>query len=164
MDFLETYTELNEILSMQYHEVSGYDFYKFIFPDNEKRGELHTDFSHPNAIYLYRDDRDTGTRHKLRRWVMLDDTWEQDDMEYVEQNPLTLCSGLSYRNRANRIENAQRMNALIFDLDGVGEKELKTLFLRFGKPPGTIRSLPVPTFLVLSGAGSISGVVSAGSC
>lgn len=44
---------------------------------------------------------------------MLKDTWEQDYMEYVEQNPLTLCSGLVYRRRANKLQNAQRMNALI---------------------------------------------------
>lgn len=149
----ETYIELNQILSLQYDTVNGYDFYRFIFPDNENEGDQHSDFSHPNAIYLYKDERDTGTKRRLRRRVMLNDTWERDYMEFVEQNPLTLCSGLSYRSRANRIENAQRMNALIFDLDGVGEKELKTLFLRFGRPPGTIRSLPVPTFLVLSGTG-----------
>ena len=47
---------------------------------------------------------------------MLDDVWEQDYMEFVEQNPLTLCSGLAYRGMANKLKNAQRMNALIFDL------------------------------------------------
>lgn len=49
-------------------------------------------------------------------------------MEFIEQNPLTLCSGLSYRGKSNKLEHAQRMNALIFDLDGVGLKELRNLF------------------------------------
>lgn len=84
---------------------------------------------------------------------MLADTWEEDFYEYVESNPLTLCSGLVYRNRYNRLQNAQRMNALVFDLDGVGERELRNLLLRFGKPAEWIRTLPMPTFLVASGAG-----------
>ena len=45
------------------------------------------------------------------------------------------------------------MNALIFDLDGVGIGELRNLFLRFGGDPARVRRLPMPTFLVLSGTG-----------
>ena len=66
---------------------------------------------------------------------MFSDQWENDYMEFIEQNPLTLCSGLSYRGKSNKLEHAQRMNALIFDLDGVGLKELRNLFLRFGGDP-----------------------------
>ena len=68
----------------------------------------------------------------MRRRIMFSDQWENDYMEFIEQNPLTLCSGLSYRGKSNKLEHAQRMNALIFDLDGVGLKELRNLFLRFG--------------------------------
>ena len=71
----------------------------------------------------------------------------------VEKNNFTLCSGLVYRRNRNRLENAQRMNALIFDLDGVGFGELRNLFLRFGGDPARVRRLPMPTFLVLSGTG-----------
>lgn len=84
---------------------------------------------------------------------MYSDTWEQDYMEFVERNSLTLCSGLAYRRKENRLENAQRMYALIFDLDGVGLAELRNLFLRFGGDPERVRRLPMPTFLVLSGTG-----------
>lgn len=84
---------------------------------------------------------------------MLNDTWEEDYVTYVECNPSTLCSGLSYRGRVNKINKAQRMNALVFDLDGVGEKELRNLFWRFGEDPTVLRSLPMPTFLVSSGTG-----------
>ena len=45
------------------------------------------------------------------------------------------------------------MNALIFDLDGVGIGELRNLFLRFDGDPKRVRRLPMPTFLVLSGNG-----------
>ncbi len=149
----DNYSEVADILSNAYEEVDGHDFYKFIFPDNENVGELHNDFSKPNAIYLYKDEKDGGTKRSLRRRIMLNDTWEDDYMNYVEMNPATLCSGLTYRKRANRLMNAQRMNALVIDLDGVGGRELRNLFLRFGKQPNTIRSLPVPTFIVMSGRG-----------
>jgi hypothetical protein len=148
-----TYQELWQILGHLYDEMDGCSFYKYIFPDNEKLGEVHTDFSKPNAIYLYQDERDKGTVRNYRRRIMIDDTWENDYMEYVENNPSTLCGGLTYRHRVNRIQHAQRMNALIFDLDGVGEQEMRTLLLRFGQSAQTIRTLPIPTFIVMSGAG-----------
>lgn len=150
---VNTYTDLDFILSAQYEVVNGYDFYRYIFPNNESTGEINKDFSKPNAIYLYQDEFNTGKKRGLRRRVMLNDTWATDYINYVENNLLTLCSGLSYRNRLNKIAHAQQMNALIFDLDGVGEDELKTLFLRFEKSSDVIRSLPIPTFIVLSGTG-----------
>ena len=110
------YKDCYEYLSAQFLEVGGCEFYRELFPDNENVGELHTDFSHPNAVYLYRDEQ----AGKERRRIMFNDTWEQDYMDYVEENPLTLCSGLVYRGRSNKLQHAQRMNALIFDLDGVG--------------------------------------------
>lgn len=36
------------------------------------------------------------------------------------------------------INNAQRMHALIIDLDGVGGNELQSLFLRIDRPEGSI--------------------------
>lgn len=83
---------------------------------------------------------------------MLNDTWEDDYMNYVECNHKTLCSGLAYRDKKNRLENAQQMNALVFDLDSVGENELENLLLRMSKKPG-LRTLPEPTFIVMSGTG-----------
>lgn len=146
------YRECFDYLSSQYPQVDGYEFYKEIFPDNENSGERHTDFSHPNALYLYRDASDIDHK-RLKRRVMLNDTWKQDYDTYVKDNPMTLCSGLVYRRKANKLENAQRMNALIFDLDGVGYSEIRSLFLRFGGDPQRVRRLPMPTFLVLSGTG-----------
>ena len=149
MNVPKDYQDCYEYLSAQFEEVGGYEFYAELFPDIESSGELHTDFSHPNAVYLYRDEE----KKRERRRIMLKDTWEQDYMEYVEENPLTLCSGLVYRGRSNKLEHAPRMNALIFDLDGVGLGELRNLFLRFGGDPEKLRRLPMPTFLVLSGTG-----------
>ena len=149
----DNYMEVSDILTNAYEEVGGYDFYRALFPDNENMGELHTNFSKPNAIYLYKDEKDEGTKRSLRRRIMLNDTWEDDYMNHVERNPLTLCSGLSYRKRSNKITNAQKMNALIIDLDGVGGRELRNLLLRFGKNPSIVRTLPTPTYIVMSGKG-----------
>ena len=64
-DFNDCFT----LLSNVYDQVNGEDFYRYIFPNNENSGELYTDFSHPNAIYLYRDERDEGTERRLRRRI-----------------------------------------------------------------------------------------------
>lgn len=147
MGIQQSYNEILSMLEGKYSEVGGREFYRYIFPDNESSGEQYMDFSHPNAVYLYQDGE------RFRRRIMLDDVWERDYGEYVEGNLFTLCSGLSYRGRHNRLQNAQRMHALVFDLDGVGAYELRNLFLRFGKPAKWIRTMPMPTFLVASGAG-----------
>lgn len=144
----ENYRGCYEYLSAQFEQVGGYDFYRELFPDNELYGVKYDDFSHPSAVYLYQ-----GEDERLHRRKMYHDTWEKDYTEFVEQNPLTLCSGLVYRRNKNRLEHAQRMNALIFDLDGVGIGELRNLFLRFDGDPKRVRRLPMPTFLVLSGNG-----------
>ena len=152
IDKRKNYREVEQLLSFHYEEVEGEEFYKYIFPNNQDQGELSGDYSKPNAIYLYEDERDKGTERRLRRRIMLNDTWEEDYREFVKGNPMTLCSGLSYRGRTNRLAHAQHMNALVFDLDCVGKDELLTLFLRMGQEPG-LRRLPQPTFLVMSGTG-----------
>lgn len=98
---LINHEEQIEYLSNQFEEYNGYDFYRYIFPDNEVQGVLNADFSKPNAIYLYQDDKDKGTKRRLRRRIMLKDTWEDDYMDYVECNHFTLCSGLTYCYSAN---------------------------------------------------------------
>lgn len=145
LDYMDCY----EYLSARFPKMEGCEFYSELFPDNEKAGELHTDYSHPNAVYLYRDEQ----AGKVRRRIMLEDTWKQDYLDFVAGNPLALCGGFVYRGRTNKLMHAQRMNALIFDLDGVGLSELRNLFLRFSGDPKRLRRLPMPTFLVLSGTG-----------
>lgn len=144
----ENYRGCYAYLSERYPVVGGCEFYRELFPVNENEGEQHKDFSHPCAVILYQKSKGKLWHHK-----MCDDTWERDYKEYVEGKKLSLCGGLSYRQNRNTLVNAQRMHALIFDLDGVGVGELRNLFLRFGGPAGELRRLPMPTFLVLSGTG-----------
>jgi hypothetical protein len=153
LEIPQEYGEVLEALSAVYEEVDGCSFYRYIFPNNQRQGEQGGHFEKPNAVFLYRDERDEGTVRRLRRRIMLSDIWEQDYMDYVEQNPSTLCSGVAFRGKANTLENAQCMYALAIDLDGVGGYELKNLLLRFGQPAENIRTLPIPTFLVMSGTG-----------
>lgn len=131
-----------------FDEINGFDFYKYIFPNNENKGEYMVDFSKPNAIYLYEEEG------KIRKRIMLNDTFENDYCDFIEGNKKALCGGLTYRKNNNKLENAQAMNALIIDLDGVGLNELLNLFINFDVDPKKyIKALPRPTFLVLSGGG-----------
>ena len=150
---LVSFNECYELLSNVYDQVNGEDFYRYIFPNNENSGEFYSDFSHPNAIYLYQDSRDEGSQRRLRRRIMLNNTWADDYKEYVECNGMTLCSGLTYHSRSNKLQYAQTMNALIFDLDGVGRKELEHVLERTTGTGDVYRSIPKPTFIVLSGRG-----------
>lgn len=145
---MRDYDLTSKMLEATYLQVSGYEFYRDIFPDNENFGEMNTDFSTPNAIYLYRDN-DKG----FKRRIMLADTWGEDYFRYIKNNSMALCSGLTYRGKANRLEKAQRMNALIFDLDSVGVEELENILYLTSLQPHEARSIPMPTYTVLSGAG-----------
>ena len=80
------YEVVRNILSSRYQEVNGYDFYRYIFPDNQNVGELSGNYSKPNAIYLYRDEEEDPDR-TYRRRIMLNDTWEDDYMNYVGLPP-----------------------------------------------------------------------------
>lgn len=142
------YDQVLAWLSTNYEEVQGEEFYRDIFPDNESSGDNYTDFSHPNAVYLYQ-----GEDGKMHRRIMLKDTWANDYMQYVERNPMTLCSGLAFRGRSNKMTAAQRMYAMIFDLDKVGYNNIRTLFLRVNRPPEALLSMPQPTYIVASGSG-----------
>ena len=147
------YREQIDYLSNQYQEWNGYDFYRFLFPDNEVVGELNTDFSKPNAVFLY-GDPEADSKRTYKRRIMLNDTWEEDYINFVEGNPKTLCSGLTYRGRTNKLEHAQRMNALVFDLDGVGILEIQHFFSLVDDDPNKeLLRLPRPTFVVTSGSG-----------
>ena len=60
--------------TVQGEENSNYETKNNDDMDNENSGERHTDFSHPNAVYLYRDEQSEDK--KLRRRKMYNDTWD----------------------------------------------------------------------------------------
>lgn len=67
------YEVVRNILSSRYQEVNGYDFYRYIFPDNQNVGELSGNYLKPNAIYLYRDDEEEDPDRTYGRRIMLND-------------------------------------------------------------------------------------------
>lgn len=147
----EQFEMKKQLMSARYDEINGYDFYNYIFPNNERAGELSNDFSTPNAVYLFKNEDEVSDR-KMTRRIMLKDTWEDDYINYVEMNELALCSGLAYVGRTNKLQSATKMNAMIFDIDGVDLSLLDVLTRRFTNKV-QIRSIPFPTFTVLSGTG-----------
>lgn len=149
---MNNYLESVAVMDSYTDRIDGYSFYRYIFPSNEVSGRQMDDFSMPNAIFLYENDVPQARKEYSKR-IMLSDTWEEDYMNLVEQQEHTLCSGMTYRGNRTLQKNEQNMNALIFDLDGVGMKQIKNLLLRFTLSPEIGRSLPVPTFLVVSGGG-----------
>src|SRR5699024_9209690 len=141
----EQFEMKKQLMSARYgNEINGYEFYKYIFPNNEKSGEQNTDFSRPNAIYLFKNENERSDRKMIRR-IMLKDTWEDDYINNVEMSEKALCSGLAYVGRANKIQSATKMNAMIFDIDGVDLSLLDVLTRRFINKV-QIRSIPYPTF------------------
>lgn len=149
---LEDYFICKERLKNEFEEINGFDFYRFIFPNCEDIGELNQDFSKPNPVYLFRDYE----TKKINRRIMLKNSFERDYVNFIERNDLALCSGLAYRGRTNQLQHAQHMNALIFDLDGVGIDELEhflSVLEDVVENPKYAFKIPRPTFLVLSGTG-----------
>lgn len=154
---LKDYHDCYSVMSALYDEVDGVSFYQEIFPNNENTYEnTKVDLVSknkkyvPNAIYLYKNKSEDKS---FRRRIMLDDTWSEDYYEFVYDKPTTLCGGLSYIGRANKLVNARYCNALIFDLDDVGRIELECLLDSFSKKTHEYMYLPTPTFVTLSGTG-----------
>ena len=76
LEIPQEYSEVLEALGAVYEEVDGCSFYRYIFPDNQRQGEHKQGgrFEKPNAVFLYKDDRDEGKKRRLRRRIMLSDT------------------------------------------------------------------------------------------
>lgn len=144
------YPQMVQYLEKIFPEVNGKDFYKDIFPDNEISGEhkINKHYEKPNAVYLYQD-----AAGKMHRRIMLQDTWEKDYETFIVNNPLTLCSGLSFRGKTNQMQHAQRMHAMIIDLDRVGLFEITAFLKRTKIKPGEYGSIPMPTYIIASGGG-----------
>ena len=147
----KNYAECAEFMAANFEQMDPISFYKELFPDNEthEEAQINTHYQQPNAVFLYKTDTD-----KQHRMIMYKDSWENDFIQYVENNALALCGGLAYRGNKNILANAQRMNALIIDLDGVRIQEIQNfLDLSTWNPAEKAYAVPRPTFIALSGSG-----------
>ena len=147
----KNYAECVEFMASNFEQMDPIEFYEELFPNNETHQEAltNTHYQQPNAVFLYKTNTD-----KQHRRIMYKDSWKDDYLEYVENNALALCGGLAYRGNKNILANAQRMNALIIDLDGVRIQEIQNfLELSTWDPSSKAYAVPRPTFIALSGSG-----------
>lgn len=147
----KNYYECVDFMSANFEQVDPIEFYEELFPNNETKQEALTNihYQQPNAVYLYKAGND-----KQYRMIMYKDRWRDDFLDYIEGNELALCGGLAYRGNKNTLENAQKMNALIIDLDGVRIQEIENfLELSTWDPSSKAYAVPHPTFIALSGSG-----------
>ena len=128
-------------------EVSPLDLYSDVFrlgegyiqKENEEPGEYKT-----NPIGYWKDEKHVRGQYR----ILFEDTFE-DVLVELQQADFSILNGLTYFGRKNLMANANKMYALIFDLDGVTDKTLANFF------SGAMRAgaYPVPNYVVLSGTG-----------
>lgn len=126
-------------------EVSAMEVYRDIFHLGEgliqKKGERGGFKTNPVGVYT-----DDGKVFKHR--IMLEDTFEED-LKVLQEHKLGLLNGLTFFGRNNTSQNASKMYAMIFDLDGITADKIGNLL--FAARNGFH---PVPNYIVLSGHGA----------
>lgn len=126
-------------------EVHGLDVYHDVFRLGEgmieKAGEDSGTKGNPIG-YWRNHDEDTGHFR-----VLLDDTFS-DTLKEMQKADFAVLNGLTYFGRRNKQENASTMCAMIFDIDGLTDSNLRNFF-------SGARSIwyPMPNYVILSGHG-----------
>jgi len=85
-----------------------------------------------------------------RRRIMFEDQFE-DLLFEAQQSDFAIMNGLTYFGKANTSANANKMYAMIFDIDDVSERNLKALLS--GATTDKYDIYPEPNYIVLSGGG-----------
>ena len=156
-----------EILSWGGREVTALEVYSDIFDIGtgliQKRGEEPLTSKHrselrsqedyktnPIARYKYPYVTKDGTsKTYMRERVLFDDTFASGLAELQEKD-FAILGGLSYFGRSNKVKNANKMHAMIFDLDGQTPVTMRN-FLQGAFMGG---AYPVPNYIALSGHGA----------
>lgn len=130
-------------------EVSAMDLYRDMFSlgDNliQKAGEESTwNFPKSNPLVYYKNENEPKGHFR----ILLDDTFEET-LKAAQEADFAIMNGIAYFGRKNLQERANKMYAMIFDLDGVTPTTLANFF------SGAFRSraYPVPNYVALSGHG-----------
>lgn len=130
-------------------EVSAMEVYSDIFSLGsnliQEKGEVSKKgFPKSNPLIYYKYKKHVKGAFR----VMLDDTFEET-LKEAQEADFAIMNGLSYFGRKNLQERANKMYALIFDLDGVTETTLGNFL------SGAYRSekYPIPNYISLSGHG-----------
>ncbi len=145
---------LTEWLSINFEEVSPWDFYRGIFPPGslEEKGE-YIKGKYTGIIVAVSDGRKADGRRKVYRYTMTDDL---DAVGVaVASNDFCLCSPLSYAGKNRTAENARMLFAIAVDVDKVRIEKgravgLESLWLKHIE---SVERIPKPTYIVSSGTG-----------
>lgn len=130
-------------------EVSAMDVYSDIFrlgyDEIQNKNEVHVEGEYKaNPIAYWRNNDDTSGHFR----IMFDDTFE-DTLKELQQADFSIINGLTYFGRRNLQNNASKMYAMIFDLDGVTDATLNA----FLNGAFEVDAYPIPNYIVLSGNG-----------
>lgn len=128
-------------------EVSAFDVYSDIFQlgnnmiqhcNNEKNNFQ----SNPLAYWKTKNNKRGHYR------ILFDDTFEET-LEELQRADFAILNGITYFGRKNLQQNANKMFAMIFDLDGVTDNNLINFL------SGAYRAdvYPIPNYIALSGNG-----------
>ena len=125
-------------------EVSPYEFYRDVFPEDslEIRGDYET--RRPNAIFTLALKNAEGKRFG-RNSIMFDDLQELEDVIGAE---FAVTSPVTYSGKNRTADNARQLWGFCIDLDGVEMNQLTDLLHQIEND-----ILPEPTYLVNSGHG-----------
>lgn len=127
------------------HEVDAMQVYTEIFGLGEgliqKNGEPTGEFK-ANPLGYWKN----AEEKKGHRRIFFEDTFE-DTLKELQEADFSIVNGLAYFGRKNIAQNASKMYAMIFDLDGITKITLDN----FLSGAFVSRAYPVPNYVVLSG-------------
>lgn len=131
------------------YEVSAMDLYTAMFrlgqgyiqKEYEPSGEYKA-----NPLGYYKDDEKKPGHYR----ILFEDTFEETLNELQQAKAFAIISGLTYYGRKNTQEQASKMYAMIFDLDGINDGYLNNFL---SGASSKIEAYPEPNFIILSGHG-----------
>lgn len=129
-------------------EVSAMECYTDIFKlgDSEiqTKGEPNGNYKGNPIGYMRSDEKEKGQYR-----IMFEDTFEEN-LKELQEADFAIMNGLTYFGRKNKMEQAGKMYAMIFDLDEVTEKTLGNyLYNAYSEYP----QYPIPNYIIMSGHG-----------
>lgn len=128
-------------------EVSPMQVYSEMFHLGEgaiqKNGEEGGEFK-TNPLGYWKNNKERKGHYR----ILFEDTFEET-LQELQEADFAIVNGLTYFGRKNLMQNASKMYALIFDLDGVTDITLDNFF------SGAFRAeaYPIPNYVVMSGHG-----------
>jgi hypothetical protein len=147
-EFRALYDMKNSILGSRYNSVRPMKFYRDLFPEGSFERKGHKEDGKPNGIIINLDSRKSGKPWVSRSFV-------HDDLGTLAEHRgkrEVIVSAVGYWGLRRTNENARELHAFVFDLDGVGQKQMKNLEIHFSikhEHGGLAR----PTYIVNSGGG-----------